>query len=245
MPFCAASADFTSSRRKAVPTRVHGSNGLPCWTRRVRRRMLSSGARISTISPWVSRGHGADSFTKLQAAATRALELDSESAITHMLLSWVHLLRGNHDAAIADAERAVALAPGAAATLTTLAVMLNMAGRPEEGLAASDRALRLSPIPRSSDLRARAVALRLLGRYAEAIALYEACRRAEPHSTLALIGLTIAHVFADDMEGARATAREILTRDPTFSVDGFAGLLYRDPAQIEREKQALRRAGLR
>jgi adenylate cyclase len=202
------------------------------------------GTHLNDLTMGFARSR-ADSFTKLQAAATRALELDSESAITHMLLSWVHLLRRDHDAAIADAERAVALAPGAAATLTTLAVMLNMAGRPEEGLAASDRALRLSPIPRSSDLRARAVALRLLGRYAEAIALYEACRRAEPHSTLALIGLTIAHVFADDMEGARATAREILTRDPTFSVDGFAGLLYRDPAQIEREKQALRRAGLR
>ena len=191
-----------------------------------------------------SAGSRADSFAKLQAAATRASELDPESAITHILLSWVHLLTRDHDGAIAAAEGAVALAPGAAVTLTALAVMLNMAGRPEEGLAASDRALRLSPIPRPTDLRARAVALRLLGRYAEATTLYEACRRAEPHSTLALLGLTITHVLADNIERAQATAREILKLDPTFSVDGITSLLYRDPAQVERDKHALRRAGL-
>jgi adenylate cyclase len=193
-----------------------------------------------TMGPPASR---AESFMRLQAASERALELDPEDTVANALGAWVHLVRRDHAAALAAAEHAVALAPGAAAVQTVLAMMLNMNGRPQEALVAAERATRLCPIESAVNLRARGVALRLLGRYPEAVLVFEQARRGEPHSTLPLLGLAITHALAGNLDEARSMVAAVLAIDPRFSAEGLLGL-HRDPAVVEQDRHALRRAGL-
>jgi adenylate cyclase len=192
-----------------------------------------------TMGPNASR---VESFMRLQATSERALELDPEDTVANALRAWVHLVRREHDAALAAAEHAVALAPGAAAVQTVLAMMLNMNGRPQGALAAAERATRLCPIESAVNLRARGVALRLLGRYAEAVPVFEQARRGEPHSTMPLLGLAITHALAGNLDEARSMVAAVLAIDPGFSAEGL--LLHRDPAIVEQDRDALRRAGL-
>jgi adenylate cyclase len=192
-----------------------------------------------TMGPPASR---VESFMRLQAASERALELDPEDTVANALRAWVHLVRREYDAALAAAEHAVALAPGAAAVQTVLAMMLNLNGRPQEALAAAARATRLCPVESAVNLRARGVALRLLGRYAEAVPVFEQARRGEPHSTMPLLGLAITHALAGNLDEARSMVAAVLAIDPGFSAEGL--LLHRDPAIVEQDRDALRRAGL-
>ena len=47
------------------------------------------------------------------------------------------------------------------------------------------------------------------------------------------------------LDGAREAAREVMTREPDFSIkDYVVGLSYRDPAEIDRIADGLREAGL-
>jgi tetratricopeptide (TPR) repeat protein len=71
--------------------------------------------------------------------------LDDTLANGHSLLGQIYLWKKEHDRAIAEAERAVALAPNDADGYETLAEVLGWAGRAEESIRIIRQAMRLNP----------------------------------------------------------------------------------------------------
>ena len=78
--------------------------------------------------------------------AKRAVALDDADALAHHTLALSMLyFSGNHDLAIAEASRAVNLNPSFSQAHGPLGNALNFSGKPEEGIAHLEEALRLNP----------------------------------------------------------------------------------------------------
>jgi len=66
-----------------------------------------------------------------------------------------------------------------------------------------------------------------------------------PHSMLPHMILAFTYIEAGREEDAHAAIEEVLKRNPKASIKGYAATIpYKDPAEIERVKDSLRKAGL-
>ena len=74
-----------------------------------------------------------------------AIEADRNDYWSHGALGGAELYLGHHERALSALERAVALGPSSADMRAVRALVLNYMGRPEEGLADIELALRLNP----------------------------------------------------------------------------------------------------
>src|SRR6266481_9152263 len=77
--------------------------------------------------------------------AQRALALDDSLPQAHGILSQIYLLKKQHDQAIAEAERAIALNPNRADGYVDLALILRFSGRAGEAVELMKKAMRLNP----------------------------------------------------------------------------------------------------
>lgn len=110
--------------------------------------------------------------------AQQALTLDDSLPLAYSLLSAVYAQQQQYDRAIAEGERAIALGPNNADRYTSLAEVLNFAGRSEDAIKLMEQAMRLNPRYPSWYLLDLGWAYQQTGRYAEAIvALKEASNR--------------------------------------------------------------------
>jgi adenylate cyclase len=176
----------------------------------------------------------------------KAIELDgsSDTATARAILAWNLAMLGQHDEAVAAAERAYELAPNS--VLYLYGTILAFSGRAEESLPLLKEALRLNPRPPNSYLRSLVVAHRLSGRFEEAIAYAKMAVQREPNDIISQASLTCLYSLAGREEEARAAAKEVMRINPRFSVERFTRTMpYRDPAERERLAQALNKAGLK
>jgi adenylate cyclase len=104
------------------------------------------------------------------ALAQQALALDDSVPEAHSLLSQVYTQRQQYDQAIAEGERAIALAPNNDFSYDRLGEVLSFAGRPAEGLPLIEQAMRLNPRAPVAYLMHLGFAYYLLGRYPEVVA---------------------------------------------------------------------------
>jgi adenylate cyclase len=87
-----------------------------------------------------------ESLKKAEELAQKAISLSGAFARAHAYLGRIYISKGQYDKAIAEGERALAIAPNSAFVHAALAVSLEHAGRPEEAIALFEKAIRLSPI---------------------------------------------------------------------------------------------------
>ena len=176
----------------------------------------------------------------------KALALDGDLAQAHSFLGRIYLAKRQYHEAIAEGERALALAPNSAFAHAALAFSLHHAGRPEEASALYEKAIRLDPIPPAWYLIGLASSYQGTGRYEEAIKLYEKVLRRAPDNLWAHLGLAGIYSILGREQDARAEAAEVLRIDPTFSIGTLArNTLYKNQADIELRADALRKAGLK
>jgi tetratricopeptide (TPR) repeat protein len=153
---------------------------------------------------------------------------------------------GEHDEAVAMSEKAIALAPNHAQNLAIAAAVLNKSGQPERSFELIKRAMRLCPIYPGWYLYVLANACRLLHRNESAVGVLQEAIRRNPENHPALhIGLasTLGELGQD--EDAKRTAAVILRLEPDFSIQKYARrLAYRDPTELTRFEDGLRKAGL-
>jgi adenylate cyclase len=178
--------------------------------------------------------------------AQRALVLDGSLPQAHMLLSQAYLWKRQHELAIAEAEQAVALNPNDVWGYHLLAETLNFSGKPEEALGAAEKAMRLDPRNRELYLVEIGFAYRWMGRYEEAITALKRVLARYPNILGAHAELAACYSELGREEEARAEAAEVLRISPNFSLESMKqGLPIKEPAVLERQLAALRKAGLK
>ena len=186
------------------------------------------------------------SLERAEELVQKALALDDSLAEAYSFLGRIYLTKRQHEKAIAEGERALALAPNSAFIHAALAFSLYYAGRPEEAIGLYKKAIRLNPIPRSWYLSGLGAAYRLTGRYEEAISAYKKALHRAPDSLFAHLGLASAYNLLGREEEARAEAEEVLRIDPKFSLDHLAkSLFFKNQADTELVIDSLRKAGLK
>ena len=184
-------------------------------------------------------------LTRAAQCGDKALALDDGLAEAHMLLAFVHVLSRDFDKAIAQAERGVALGPSNADVVAVLALNLVWAGRPEEALTVVEKAMRLSPMYSPWFTVVRAHALRLLGRFEEAMKTYKGAIASAPGYIPPYIGLTLCYAEMGREHDAQEQGRKLLKLNPRFSTARYLSTPgYKDQSLTERSARALRQAGL-
>ena len=187
----------------------------------------------------------AAAVARAEALARETIRQNDADGDAHGLLASLHLMAGRHDAAVAEGARAVALEPGIAELKVIYALVLTYVGRAEDALALVEQAMRESPMFPAWYQMVAGRAYRLAGRYEQAVATHEAHRAREPHSPLPYIGLAIAHIHLGHEAEARAAVAGLRALDPTYTLARFVATSpFKNPADLERETDALRRAGL-
>jgi adenylate cyclase len=174
--------------------------------------------------------------------ALAALDLDPREPWSHMVLglAYVHLRRW--DEALRHSLEAVALNPSDPALCAKHGLLLADLGRPAEGIASIERAMRLDPFEARSYCSSLGLALFAARRYPEAIRAIDAA----PGPTFYHhVWRAAAHAHLGLLEQARFHAAECMRLAPDFRISRFARLEpIRDPADLEHWLAGFRRAGV-
>jgi adenylate cyclase len=189
----------------------------------------------------------AQSLERAFALAQRAVALDDSLPVAHGVLSQAYLWKKQHEQAIAEGERAIALDPNFASAYQSLGAVLIYAGRPpEEGIGLMEKALRLNPRQPFSYFQNLGWAYRAVGRYEEAIAPLKKALTLNPNIPTSHLNLAVCYAELGRQEEARAELAEALRLNPNYSVEGSRQMLpFKDPAALERWLNGLRKAGLK
>jgi TolB-like protein len=175
----------------------------------------------------------------------KALELDPDLPEALVAMAYLHLLRREHDDAVRQAEKAVALGPSNAEVHHVAAMIFNYAGLPEQGMSVAKQAVRLSPMAYSNSLTELGHSHCLLGQYDKAIAILRQVLAETPFWRSARALLVLALHESGKIEEARSEANEILRAAPRFSLGRWAeSHPYGRPEDLDRYIGALRSSGL-
>ena len=191
---------------------------------------------------------GPDPQTLEQAfeIAQKGIALNDSLLTAHIVLGSVYLWQKQHDQAITEVERTLALDPNLADGYMTLADILSFAGRPEEAIGLAEKAMTLLSGALCLPLLNLGHAYCLTGRYEEAIATLKQFILYYPNNLGAQLLLAVAYSEGGREEEARVAAAKVLSINPNFSLEVMRQRApHTDPTVTERSIVALRKAGLK
>jgi adenylate cyclase len=176
--------------------------------------------------------------------AQKALASNADKVRVYILLSGIHLRKGDIKETIALREKAVALEPNHAYYNGLLAIALTRGGRPEEAIEIFKKAIRLDPFPPVWLTHYLGTAYRVTEQYEKAIEAFKTAIRRDREFWLSHWALAVCYGLLGREDEARASAAEVLRIRPNFSLAKVRGFPYKDKADKERCLAALRKAGL-
>ncbi len=177
--------------------------------------------------------------------AQNAISMDESQASAHTLLSHVYLWKRRHADAIAEAEKAIAVAPNDDDGYSNMAEVLTWAGRPEEAIPFIERAMRLNPQYPVLYLWNLGHAYWLAGRNDEAVAALKRTIVRNPDWMPAHAYLCAIYGELGRHEEARSACAEIKRLNPGITLESVRQRLpYENAATVERFLRGLRNAGM-
>jgi len=191
-----------------------------------------------------------DSFERAHELAQKALSLDDNSPSVHTLLGQIYLFLNQHDKAISEGKVAISLDPNFSIGHAILAQTMFFSGRFEEAIQLMQKAMRLSPYYPAFYLVFLGRSYAFMERYEEAITAFNQLHdRGLKAECAADLGMTyLARVYAElgEEDEARALMAAALKINLTLSLESFKqGQPFRNPAHMQREVEALAKAGLK
>ncbi|HYA90182.1 MAG TPA: adenylate/guanylate cyclase domain-containing protein [Thermodesulfobacteriota bacterium] len=187
-----------------------------------------------------------ESIEKAIELAQKAIALDDSYASPHGLLSFLYSIKEEHEKALAEGKRAVSLDPNGADVYAWYATSLTFAKRPEEAIPLFQKAIRLNPFGPAWYFFNLGNAVRITGRYEEAVSAYKKALQRSPDNLFAHVFLAATYSRMGREKEARAEAAEVLRINPEFSLDYFAKTLpYKDQEVTKSLIDALHKAGLK
>lgn len=185
------------------------------------------------------------SFSEVERLRERAAAIDPAYPELHGLEAYMHLHRGEHEAALSAMRRAIQLEPRSPELTGYLGALLDSVGRQDEAVEAYAAAMRLSahcPAWIASNLALTCCAL---GRLDEAEGTYQALLREHPDYVRALIGLSAVYVRQARPREAQQAARRVLVLDPSFTTQEWRRRQpFSNKAVLDAFVADLRAAGL-
>jgi adenylate cyclase len=177
--------------------------------------------------------------------ATRAVELEPESALCAIRLAFTLSLLSRDDEALEIGRSAVHANPCDAATRATHGEILSRAGLHEAGVAELRLALSLNPFHPPFWRATLGRALLLADHPDDALAELRRCAALAPDYRPCHSSLVVAHVEAGRLEAARAAMGEVLRLRPGWVIRDYDGVFgLRREADTDRFLNAFRQAGM-
>jgi len=175
----------------------------------------------------------------------RAISLRGDHADARAFLGRIYLRKKQFDKAIAEGQRAVAMAPNSADVNARFAMTLECAGRPKESISLYKKAMRLSPVSDSWYVVGLGWSYFDIGHYEEAISAFKRYLNLHPEHKSTRASLAAAYIMLGREEEARNEAAEVLRLYPKFSVEAYRKKsLYKNPEDMKRFYDAMLKAGL-
>ena len=176
--------------------------------------------------------------------ARKAVQLDPNLPQAHAALGHVLGRRREHEAAVAEFERAMALNPNF--TDWRFARFSCYAGDPARAIEAVERHMRLDPfyVPLAPGLLG--LAHYMLKQYSQALPLLRECVSRAPNLRGGHVWLAATYAQLGNIEEARAEAAEVLRIEPKWTIEGTQARLsaFKRTEDAEHFFDGLRKAGL-
>ncbi len=179
------------------------------WTYRVEAR----------LGGWVMSRK--EALAKALEIAEHAMEIDPKEPFCYIHLADIYLIKGEHDRALAHAEKAVDLAPSYSSSIGALAWQSFWVGEFQRCVNAFARMKRLNPHYPAVYLGVEGGALLFLGRHRDAITTLKEAIRRVPTNWMAHARLVATYADSDRMEEAKSAAAALLETRPNFTVSNF------------------------
>jgi adenylate cyclase len=176
--------------------------------------------------------------------AETAVRLDARLPQTRAQLGRVLSFKRQHDAAIAEFERAFALNPNFVDHRFAQAWLY--AGEPARAIEVLEASMRLDPFaPPFLSSGFMGVANYMLKRYGEAVRWGRECVLRLPDMQLPHLWLASAYAQLGQLEEARKEAAEVLRISPGFTIERWKRIgVFKDPKDVEHRIDGMRKAGL-
>ena len=195
------------------------------------------------VDGWDLAAH--DSLERATELADEAERLDPSVPQIFFVKGQVELFRRNYEEAIRHAEHAISIKPNYADAHALLGWILHFAGRPSDGLASMERAVRLNPRVPSVYRLVRGALYYSQGDIDKALSDFEPAVDISPTYQQLRISLAAAYAAAGRLDEAQWESGELLALYPEFSVSYVErSFPIRDPGYLERFVADLRKAGL-
>jgi len=180
-------------------------------------------------------------FQQVVAELETARALDDNDSDVHRILAAVSIAYGELDKAAYHQERALALNPNNDLIVVQQGELLTWLGRPEEGIEWIAKAMRLNPYHPERFWNHLGRAYYVARRYAEAVDAFKRIGKPD-HTHFAFLAAACAQMGDGAASGY---AREVLAREPNFSVERYlATLHYKHEADRDHHRDGLLKAGL-
>jgi adenylate cyclase len=174
----------------------------------------------------------------------KALRLDESSAAAHALLGAAYVYQEEYDLAFSELQQAIALNPNDASSYRVLGWGLLFSGRVDEAIDVLQTALQIDPNSSPSAFFLLGVGFYLKEQYDKAIGTLRKGISRKSDFVDFHIALAAAYARAGRQGDAVKEANTVLKLNPFFEVNAY-GTAFRNPADRDKIRDGLRRAGLK
>jgi adenylate cyclase len=175
--------------------------------------------------------------------ARKAVQLDPNLPFAHAVLGHVLMAKGQHEASIAEFERAIALNPNYVDW--RFGQSLLYAGNSGRAVDVLDACIRLDPFYSPVTSLFLGFAHYMLEQYAQALRVLRECVSRLPNFRSGHVLLAAAHARLGQIEEARAEAAEVLRIQPNYTIAETRRVApFKQPEDDKHFFDALRLAGL-
>jgi len=175
--------------------------------------------------------------------AQAALRLDPSDELAHVLLALFYAYQRQYGSAVTELDLATEANPNDTAHYAERGWVLVLTGRWDQAIDVLEAGLRDDPNPTPNTYNSLAMAHYFRGQYDVAIVRLESAVGRHPQHVPLHIALTAAYAGAGRTDDAIRAAAAVRRLHPFFDTDLY-GDAFREPADRERIREDLRKAGL-
>ena len=177
---------------------------------------------------------------------SKALALDDSLAVTHGLMGQYHMMKGEHDQAIATGERALSMSFDEAAVAGYVAEILFFAGMFERAHVTIRKGLGFAPTASPINLNTLGMIDLWQGRPDAALLAFQESLAGAPDFLTSRLLLAATHAVLGQEKETKDAVGEILRIEPDFKLEKWAPPLFpfRREADLEHMLDLLRSTGL-